>query len=67
MTDDSAPQTFRCENCGKELEKGWADELAHHEAVRQWGRRGDEPGMAVVCDDCYREIMTWWKEQRSKP
>lgn len=54
----SEPRTYRCENCGEEFEYGWSDEDAHAEAEATFGQRGDAPGMAIVCDDCYRLLMT---------
>jgi hypothetical protein len=61
--------TYRCEQCEGEFEEGWSDEQAHQEAEAAFGRRGDDPSMAKVCDDCYQEIMTrirpgqpWWDE-----
>lgn len=56
----SAPDHFTCQECGRTLPKApgpEADEAAHAEAVRNFGKRGDAPGMAIVCDDCYRAIL----------
>lgn len=50
--------TFVCSDCGGTFERGRPDEDAQHEALEQFGRRGDAPGMVIVCDDCYRRIMT---------
>lgn len=48
---------YTCAQCGGAFQDGWTDEEAHAEAVQNFGRRGDEPGMVKVCDDCYRDIM----------
>jgi hypothetical protein len=50
--------TFVCANCGGEFEEAWDDEEAQAEAVRDFGKRGEAPGMAVVCDDCYKTLMS---------
>lgn len=49
--------TYRCENCGGEFESGWSDDEAQAESVENFGQRGDDPGMAIVCDDCFRDVM----------
>ena len=48
---------FTCAQCGRTFQRGRPDEEAQAEAVRNFGTRGDAPGMTVVCDDCFREIM----------
>jgi hypothetical protein len=52
--------TFTCENCGETWEKGWTDEEADAEYEGAFGL-GAPSGKerAVVCDDCYAEIMGW--------
>lgn len=51
--------TFRCAGCGLEFPfVEAADAAAHAEAERNFGQRGDAPGMAIVCDDCYRGVMS---------
>lgn len=55
MADD--PKTYTCADCGGTFTEGWSDEEAQAEAVKNFGVRGDAPGMAKVCDGCYREIM----------
>ncbi len=57
--------TFTCAECGGTFEQGRPDEEAHAEAVRDFGRRGDAPGMAIVCDDCYDAIMARVRRERS--
>jgi hypothetical protein len=53
------PATFTCETCGGTFLAIRPDDEAQAEAVHTFGVRGDAPGMAVVCDDCYREFMAW--------
>lgn len=56
MSDD--PDTYVCHECGGRFPKGGRpDEEAQAEAVQNFGQRGDAPGMVIVCDDCYHEIM----------
>ena len=57
--DRTTTTTYTCEDCGGTFEARRPDAEAQAEAVRNFGVRGDEPGMAIVCDDCYREIMGW--------
>jgi DNA-directed RNA polymerase subunit RPC12/RpoP len=55
---DVWPSTYICENCGREFPfEHEADEAAHAEAEAIFGCRGDAPGMAIVCDDCFVELM----------
>lgn len=49
-------KTFKCENCQQEFQCGWAEEEAQLEYKLVFGREIDEQA-AVVCDDCYKEIM----------
>lgn len=51
---------FRCDQCGGVFEKKRTDEDAEAEAKNLWGveNASTAPGMAVVCDECYREIMS---------
>lgn len=59
--------TFTCAHCGEMFESGRPDqEAAHAEAVTLWGRRGDAPGMAEICDDCFQEIMGWFAGNRDR-
>ena len=50
---------YVCEGCHQEFFTEQDDEIAQAEAVKNFGRRGDSPDMAVVCDDCYKGIMQW--------
>lgn len=55
----SGPRTYVCQQCRGVFEfVDGKDEEAHEEALQIWGCRGDAPGMAIVCDDCFREIMS---------
>lgn len=51
MSDD-----YRCDRCGKTFGKGWTDEEAMDESRRLFGPVPTED-LAVVCGDCFREIM----------
>jgi len=44
---------FTCEECNQTYEKGWTDEEAKEEAESTFGISTG----AVVCDDCYNQIM----------
>lgn len=60
-------RSYTCADCGGTFDEGWPDERAQQEALEVFGKRGDAPGMAKVCDDCYREIMSVVDEQRRRP
>jgi len=62
----SEAREYCCAHCGGTFVSAWDDEDANQEAVEQWGRRGDDPSMVVVCDDCYREFMAW-RETEKQP
>lgn len=48
---------YKCEECGGVFEKGMTEEEARKEQVSNgWGDKPDKE-MAIVCDDCYQEIM----------
>jgi hypothetical protein len=49
--------THTCAQCGGVFTSERSDEEAHAEAMRDFGKDGRQPGMVVVCDDCYREIV----------
>lgn len=55
--EQTASRTYTCEDCGETFEYGWSDDDAHAESVENFGVRGDAPGMAIVCHDCYLEIV----------
>ena len=52
-------ETFTCESCGENREKGWSDAEAAAEAEELFpGIDASNPAEAgVVCDDCYQYIM----------
>lgn len=53
MTDE-----YTCDNCGRTFEKTWSDDDALAEATELFGEIPPEE-RAIVCDDCWREIMAW--------
>lgn len=50
------PNEFKCDECGGVFEKGWSDEEAYAEQENNFGDMPNEQ-MAIVCDDCFKEIM----------
>lgn len=51
--------TFTCENCGGVFEKARSDEEANEEYEETFPEtQGDET--ALVCSDCYAEILAWY-------
>lgn len=48
--------TFTCAQCGQTFKCGRPDEEARREAVDLFGARAPG-GMAIVCEDCFVEIM----------
>lgn len=53
----AATRTYTCESCGGTWEKGWTDEEAEAEG-RALLADPDAGGTAVICDDCFRLIMS---------
>ena len=53
--------TYTCASCGIPLLVDEKDEEKHDEAMKLWGKRGDAPGMVVVCDDCFLEALAAMK------
>ena len=53
-------ETFTCASCGGTFDKGWSDEEAAAEAEELFpGINVSDPAEAgVVCDGCYRHIMS---------
>lgn len=49
-------KTYECANCHQEYETGWTDEEASMEFAERF-EGGDIHDTAIVCDDCYKEIM----------
>lgn len=50
------PNEYQCSECGEVYENGWTEEEAREEALKNFGK-DDVSNMAVVCDDCYNEII----------
>lgn len=57
-------ESFRCEACGGEFKKGWSEEEAQAERRRN---RFDQVDCAVVCDDCYKQIMEYAEREGLQP
>jgi hypothetical protein len=55
--------TYTCAHCRGTFETARPQEEAHAESVVNWGVRGDTPGMAQICEDCYRKFMQWYQVQ----
>ena len=56
---------FQCANCKGVFEKGWSDEEAYAETESNFGipvTEDNKSGLAVICDDCYKEFMGWYEE-----
>ncbi len=49
--------TFTCDNCHRTFPKGWSDVEARAEASRAGFPDQPIDQFAVVCDDCYQQIM----------
>ena len=52
---------FTCDHCANTYECDWTDEEAREEA-RQNGWDPDTVATAIICNDCYNELMarrTW--------
>ena len=47
--------TYFCECCKQTKLKGWSDEEASEECVKNFGQR--RPDDVTVCDDCYKMLM----------
>ena len=53
------PETFVCAACHGTFPKGWSDEEALAESVDVFGVALPAEDQAVVCDDCYKQMMAW--------
>jgi hypothetical protein len=49
-------ETFTCEMCGGNYEKGWSDEEAEAEAKALFGELALQDRV-VVCEDCYKRVV----------
>jgi len=47
--------TYVCEICGGEFEKGWPDEEAQAETKKLFGNIS-KVDLSVICDDCFNKI-----------
>ena len=47
---------YRCAQCGGIFDKGWTDEEARAEQEDNGWLEIPDDFMAVVCDDCYKEM-----------
>ena len=56
--------TYTCSHCRGTFEPAWSDEEAKAEAAETFP---DVPleECAIVCDECYKKIMSWAKENIS--
>lgn len=63
MAHVDADGGYTCAHCGGRF-KAEHDDAAQAEAVAQWGQRGDAPGMAIICDECYQEFKQWYERTR---
>ena len=48
---------YQCAHCGEVYEKGWSEEEALKEANDIWTPEALDAGTAVICDDCFKEIV----------
>jgi hypothetical protein len=48
---------FTCCVCGNTYEKSWSDEEAKEEFSEVFKSEFNEENTAVVCDDCYKQMM----------
>jgi hypothetical protein len=52
---------FTCKHCGRTLQKGRSDAEALQEHARVFGCVPPPKDRAVVCDDCWVQIIAWAK------
>jgi hypothetical protein len=57
---------YTCGACGGTFSTSpsWTDDQARAEALARFGKM--DPTMAVVCDDCYRDILKWLATDEGK-
>lgn len=48
---------YQYEKCGEVYEKGWSDEEAQKEAEEIWTPKALASGTAIICEDCFNEII----------
>jgi rubredoxin len=49
-------ETYVCEMCGEEFEKGRSDEDAMRESKKQFGQV-PESKLAIICDPCFKKLF----------
>ena len=50
--------SYTCAQCGGTfLFDDTPDEEKQTEALQLWGQRGDAPGMVLVCEECFLEVL----------
>ena len=54
--EEIKPNEYQCCKCGGVFEKGWTDEEAKAEMVKNFGTAMED--VDVLCDDCYNEFIT---------
>jgi hypothetical protein len=61
------PESYACAHCGERFTKSedW-EPRAQEEARALWGKPASDPGMAVICEDCFREFMAWMARRKSE-
>jgi hypothetical protein len=51
--------TYTCAACERTFPKVWSDDEALDEYIDKFGLpKPEDDGTAVVCDDCYRRLIT---------
>ena len=60
----TAENQYTCSLCKETFEKGWTDSEAIAEYVATFTEEEREDVTEVVCDDCYKKIMEWAKNER---
>jgi len=64
MTEPAGSE-YTCANCRRTFLRTSDDAVAIAEAARDFGVADADrnPTMQIICDDCYRAFMAWWREQ----
>ena len=53
-------KTYTCAQCGETFKSEWSDEEAQAEARANFSPE-ELADTAVVCDDCYKMLMAWYR------
>jgi len=66
MSEPLKDNEFKCSLCGGIFEKDWTDEESWEEAEEIWGKervkhKGD---FDVICDGCFKRMMSFWPPSR---